>query len=491
MKILQRFLPGFNHCLGRGPKSALARVQAQARAAALSSLSELSLLLGRFVPEGLLERAPQKEHSRERIFSFRSTFWAFVSQVLTPRTSCLEVVRKVQSFCSAQGLPVPSESDAAYCQARKKLSIERLLKIHQSVSSRLEQQIFSGWLWHERKVVVVDGTGIQLADTKDNQQAYPQPSQQRPGCGFPVMQLVACFCLHTGGLLHWVSSKLTAHESPLLRRILPLLQAGTVLLADRGFASYSNLGLCQEHQIDAVMRLHQARKVDLRRGTRLGKEDRLVLWKRPRRQKGWSKEQWKQLPKSLPVRIVRLPIQCRGFRVRTLWIVTTLTDADLYPKEALGDLYLRRWQAELYLRDIKTTMGMEQLRCKSPAMVQKELLFFVIAYNLLRLLMVEAAILSDQQPHQISFKATADTLRQYRKALWQYRDRPRKLQSIVNDLLLIMASKQVGHRPNRVEPRAVKRRPKSYQLLTRHRSCMQVAKSRRNKGNSPPKPPLT
>ena len=176
MKILQRFLPGFNHCLGRGPKSALARVQAQARAAALSSLSELSLLLGRFVPEGLLERAAQKEHSRERIFSFRSTFWAFVSQVLTPRTSCLEVVRKVQSFCSAQGLPVPSESDAAYCQARKKLSIERLLKIHQSVSSRLEQQIFSGWLWHERKVVVVDGTGIQLADTKDNQQAYPQPS---------------------------------------------------------------------------------------------------------------------------------------------------------------------------------------------------------------------------------------------------------------------------------------------------------------------------
>ena len=227
--------------MGRGPKSALARVQSQARAAALSSLSELSLLLGRFVPEGLLERAPEKEHSRERIFSFRSTFWAFVSQVLTPRTSCLEVVRKVQSFCSAQGLPVPSESDAAYCQARKKLSIERLLKIHQSISSRLEQQACWGWLWHERKVVVVDGTGIQLADTKDNQQAYPQPSQQRPGCGFPVMQLVACFCLHTGGLLHWVSSKLTAHESPLLRQILPLLQAGTVLLADRGFASYSNL----------------------------------------------------------------------------------------------------------------------------------------------------------------------------------------------------------------------------------------------------------
>ena len=221
-------------------------------------------------------------------------------------------------------------------------------------------------------MVVVDGTGIQLADTKDNQQAYPQSVQQRVGCGFPVMQLVACFCLYTGALMHWVNSKLIAHESPLLRQILPVLPAGTVLLADRGFASYSNFGLCQERQIDAVMRLHQARKVDLRRGTRLGKEDRLVLWNRPQRQQGWSKD---QLPKSLPVRIVRLPIQCCGFRVRTLLIVTTLTEAELYPKEALGELYLRRWQAELYLRDMKTTMGMEQLRCKSPAMVHKELIF--------------------------------------------------------------------------------------------------------------------
>ena len=165
--------------LGRGPKSALARVEAWARAAALSSLSELSLLFGRLVPEGLLQRADQRAHSRERIFSFRSTFRAFVSQVLTPRTSCLEAVRKVQSFCSAQGLPVPGESDAAYCQAKNKLSIERLRKIHQSVASRLQQQTCSGWLWYEREVVVVDGTGIQLADTQDNQQAYTQSVQQR------------------------------------------------------------------------------------------------------------------------------------------------------------------------------------------------------------------------------------------------------------------------------------------------------------------------
>ena len=199
---------------------------------------------------------------------------------------------------------------------------------------------------------MVDGTGIQLADTKDNQQAYPQPSQQRPGCGFPVMQLVACFCLHTGGLLHWVSSKLTAHESPLLRQILPLLQAGTVLLADRGFASYSK-GLCQESR-SCVFRLARS-KADWARRT--------ALWKRPRRQKGWLK-----LPKSLPVRTANPMPWLSG---RTLWIVTTL-NADLYPKEDLLSAPL----ASRTARDIKTTMGMEQLRCKSPAMVQKRAALF-------------------------------------------------------------------------------------------------------------------
>lgn len=481
MKNLQPFLPGANHWLGRGPKSALAHLTTQAQAAALSSLSELSLLFSSFIPEAFLQPNEAKQHSRRRIYSLRCTFWAFLAQVLTPQTACIEVVRKVQSFCSAHTLPVPRSGSSAYCQARQKLDKNHLLSIHQHLAEALAQRLSRQWLWRGRKVVVVDGSGIQLPDTEENQQVYPQPSQQRAGCGFPVMQVVACFCLHTGALLHWVSSKIQAHESPLLRSLIALMQKGSIVLTDRGFCSYSNLALCLEHQLDAVMRLHQARKADMRRGKKLGKLDRLVVWKRPQRQKGWSEHEWKHLPKTLTVRVMRLTIQGRGFRDKWLYIATTLTDSKAYPKEALAELYRRRWQAELCIRDLKTTMGMEELRCKTPAMVQKEFIMFAIAYNLLRLLMADAARLSSRQPYQISFKGAADTLRHYKSALWLVRKRPRKQKEVRNDLLIIIAEIKVANRPGRTEPRAKKRRPKPYQLLTRPRSEMRVAESRRNK----------
>lgn len=491
VKTLQCFIPGFNRVIGRGPQSTLARLQAKAEGAAASSLCELCSLFGRFIPEALLEPAESRDHSRRRVYSMRSTFWAFLSQVLTPQTPCREVVRRVQSYCSQHKLPLPDDSDSAYCQARSKLCGKRLNGIHKRVSEQLLNRTHSGWLWHGRRVRVVDGTGIRLPDTAANQKAFPQPSEQRPGCGFPVMQVVACFCLHTGALLHWVSSRLHEHESPLLRRLLPLLEADEVLLTDRGFASYSNLALCQQHGIDAVMRLHQARKVDLRKGKRLGRNDRLVAWKCPKRTPHWSAEEWDALPEMLTVRIVRVQINVPGFRVQSLWLVTTLLDPVRYDQAALAELYLRRWHAELFLRDIKTSMGMEELRCKSPAMVEKELLLFIIAYNLIRLLIAEAGILYHRLPHQISFKAAADSLRQYRHALSACSRQPRRLQQIIADLLAIIASAPVADRPGRVEPRAVKRRPKPYQRLTRPRHEMQVAKSRRNKGRKRQEPTLT
>jgi len=449
------------------------------------------LIFGPYLSAELLEQGEKKHHSRERTYSFRSTFWAFVSQVLNPRMSCREVVRKVQSFCSEQGLAVPGSADSAYCQARSKLSLKRLKQIHQSVAERLLQRVPQGWLWHGRKVRVVDGTGINLPDTKLNQAAFPQSAAQLPGCGFPVMQVVACFCLHSGALLHWVSTKLSEHESPLLPKLLPFLQAGEVVLTDRGYCSYSNLALCRQKGIDAVMRLHGARKVDLRQGKNLGKQDRLQVWKRPQNQTALSRHQWGQLPREITVRIVRVLIQVRGFRVRTLWIVTTLTDPKLYPKHDLAELYRRRWQAELCLRDIKTTMAMEQLRCKSPAMVARELRLFIIAYNLLRMLIAESAIVFDYHPHQISFKAAADTLRQYRKAFRTCRASPRKLKRILGHLLRIIAQARVADRPNRYEPRMLKRRPKPYQRMTKPRSIARVSPSRRYKGKKPLKPALT
>ena len=239
------------------------------------------------------------------------------------------------------------------------------------------------------------------------------------------------------------------------------------------------------------MRLHQRRRADPRFGKRLGKEDRLVIWKRPQNQGHLCDQQWAQLPDSIAVRRVRIQVPIRGFRVRSLWVATTLIDPMAYPKEDLAQLYRRRWQAELYLRDIKTTMGLEELRCKTPAMIHRELCVFAIAYNLLSLLTVQSATLYHLQPHQISFKATADTLRHYRKALFACLGQPGKLAHIIDDLLQIIAHEHVANRPDRLEPRAVKLRPKNYQRMTRPRRLMLVATSRRNKGQNHPKQPLS
>ena len=492
MKIKQRFLPGYNHILnGRGPKSALAQLQARSSELSRSSLSELSHIFGLIFPEGLLDRQAEKAHSRERTYSLRTTFWAFLSQVLSPQTACLEVVRKIQSYCSEQGLAIPSGSDSAYCQARKKLPVNRLVEIFEQVRGQVEQQLKEPWKWHGRTVRVIDGTGITLADTPDNQAVYPQPSAQREGCGFPVMQVVGCFCLHTGAWLHWVSGKLTEHEGPLLRKLLPLLQAGQIVLTDRGFSSYSNLALCQQQGLDAVMRLHQARKIDMRQGKRLGKEDRLVLWERPQIQKGWTRQQWNALPGAIAVRLLRLNIQNRGFRPQKLVIVTTLTDPKIYTREDLADLYYQRWQVELYFRDIKTSMQMEQLRCKKPDAVEKEMIMFAIAYNLLRWLIAQAACQYHLIPRQISFKATADTLRQYRQAFRVAKGKPREVDRLWREMLEVITQQIIGDRNDRSEPRAVKKRPKNYQRMTTQRSKMTVAKSRRNKGQNRRKTALT
>src|SRR5690625_1074979 len=239
------------------------------------------------------------------------------------------------------------------------------------------------------------------------------------------------------------------------------------------------------------MRLPKAREIDLRDRRRLGKDDYQVVWKRPRRSAQWSLQEWESLPETLTLRIVRVQFQIPGFRVQSLWLVPTL----LYPvscsKQALAELYLRRWQAELFFRDIKTSMGMEELRCKTPAMVEKELLLFLIAYNLIRLLIARSGLQHQRLPHQISFKAAADSIRQYRTALSARSGRPRQLQKIIGELLRVIASAMIANRSGRAEPRAVKRRPKNYQRLTRPRHEMQIAKSRRNKGKKHQQTTLT
>lgn len=492
MSKLERFLPGFNKILcGRPPKSALTQLQEKLGLLRQSTLSELADLFGKWVPVEQFHPKGTKENSRQRIYTQNVTFWAFLFQVLSPDSSCRKVVRKIQGYCSSRKLPMPSSAPAAYCKARKRLAIEDLQNIHQTVVGQVQKRMLSNQLWKGHDVKVIDGTGITLPDSKANQKAFPQPGEQRKGCGFPVMTLVACFSLSTGALLHWVESNLKSHESRVFKKMLHFFKRGDIILTDRGYCSYSNIALLVKQGADAVMRVHQKRKVDFRNGKKLGIYDQLITWRKPAMRTGLGKREWNALPDELTLRVVRVFIVVKGFRTRQVDLVTTLLDPLVYSIEDMAELYFRRWSVELYFRHIKTTMKMEMLRGQSPEVIRREILMFVIAYNLIRALMQEAAEDYDRDLSRLSFKATIDTVKQYQAALNMTRDQPRNQQRIIDEMLLIIAEEIVPLRENRVEPRALKRRPKPYQRLTKPRRIFKVSKSRKNKGKYHREPVLS
>lgn len=481
MLQLERFLPGLNHIIcGKPPKGALSELRSGLLNYRASTLSELIHIFGDWIPAQRLTPKASGSNSRQRDYSMAVTFWAFLWQVLSPRTACSEVVHRLQSFCSERGLRLPASDNSAYCKARKRLSAEDLNHTHVAVRDKLLARVRNDQLWLGHAVQVVDGTGIRLADTMSNQAQFPQPSEQRQGCGFPVMKIVACFCLASGTLIDWVETSLKSHESRIFKQMLHLFKTSDVVLTDRGFCSYTNIAALLTRQAHAVMRLHQRRKMDYRNGKKLGDYDRRVIWKKPEsRHKGWSPEDWQALPAELELRVVRIFLKIKGFRVRQYDLVTTLTDANVYTKEALAQLYYRRWAVELYFRDIKTTMGMEKLRCKSPDMVRKELRMFVIAYNLIRSLMQEASSRWNCQLSRISFKASVGITRQFSPSLNAMRCSRKNQQRIMDEMLWIIASEQIPDRPGRSEPRALKERPKPYARLSSPRAIYVVPKTSR------------
>ncbi|MFP4352389.1 MAG: IS4 family transposase [Puniceicoccaceae bacterium] len=463
-------------------------MEAKLRSYRESSLSELMSVFGAWIPFTRLQPKSSEANSRCRDYSLAVTFWAFLWQVLTPRTSCREVVRKVQSFCSELKLKMPGSSNVAYCKARGRLPVKDVDAVHSSVLGRVLSRVGREQCWLGRNVKVVDGTGIKLPDTPENQAAFPQPGEQRSGCGFPVMQVVGCFCLASGAIVDWVETELKSHECRIFRRMLNMFSKKDVVLGDRGFCSFANLSMLVTNGVDAVMRLQQRRGADFREGKCLGPLDRLITWTRPLAPAaGWSRTEWNELPKELTLRVVRIKLEIKGFRVHQYDLVTTLTDAEVYTKEHLAELYFRRWAVELYFRQIKTTMGMEKLRRKTPEMVRKELRMHLIAYNRVRGLMQEAAQVENTRLDRVSFKGAVDTLRQFSSALNATKGRPRVQQRIVDEMLAIIGQETVPERIHRSEPRAVKERPKPYPRLTSHRSVYVVPNSRKSKGKRPRK----
>ena len=451
----------------RSRLAALGRRTAQTvRQATLGQLQEHCRDL---IPAPLLCAEEEGHNSRERIFSLRLTCECFLWQVLKPKTSCREVVRQVQALFRLAGRGLIDEGDSAYVQARLRLPKERLEKALTATAQAADRRAGCGGQLQGRPVKVVDCSTTQLADTPKNQKRYPQPSAQKPGCGFPVMKFLALLSLTSGAILNVVLGSLHHHDLRLLRALWEQLKKGDILLGDRAYGEYTTLATGPTQGVDVVARLHARRKVDFRKARRLSKRDGLFVWTKGYQQSEiLSATEWGLLPAQITVRIIRFTATIRGFRSRRITLVTTLLDPKDYPAQDLIALYARRWGLELCLRDLKTTMGMEQLRCKSPDMAEKELLAYLVAHNLIRCLIAEAVTRYQVDLERVSFKGSVDALRQYSDAIAKARSHKMRRQ-LWEDLLLNLARDLVRYRPNRQEPRAVKRRPKPYPLLNQPR----------------------
>lgn len=475
MKNNSLYLPGFHLAtLRRKPRSAIKKLaDEQARVRRLS-ISQLGEYFASFIPVKELEHQGSGSFSRRRLFSKTNTFWAFFSQILDADGGCKEVVRKVQAFAVAKSLIVPSASTSAYCQARNKLEQTSLEKILVHTSNTLQQKGRDQW-WKGRRVVVVDGTGVSMPDTSTNQEKWPQQSSQKPGCGFPQARVLACFCLQTGAILSYRIGNRKKSEIPLLRHQWDSFIKGDVFLGDKGFCSYYDVWKFQERGVDSVITL--ARRTPVKASSAiaiLGHDDLLIQWPKPAWNKrlSYSKNEWEALPEYLTLRQIKVTIDTPGMRSQSFYIVTTLTDATAYNTSEIADLYYQRWDVELFFRDIKTTMGMDILRCKTPTMVKKEILMHLIVYNTIRLLMVDASKESKQQPRSISFKASVQALRQWEPLFNHAGNNEREQRRLMASLRDAIATTIVIPRPGRREPRCVKRRPKPFGYLTAPRHEM-------------------
>jgi hypothetical protein len=478
---LTPIFPGFHMLtLRRKPGSAQQKLAEKMTLLKQKSFKQIGEVFEKFIPHSLLKPERNGAMSRRRLFSKENTFRAFFSQVLDADGGCKEVVRKLQSYASIKGVKVPSSSTAAYCAARKRLDEQMLSDILAHTAERLEEMPESG-LMNNRRIIVVDGTGISMPDTSANQEVWPQSSSQKLGCGFPMARICACFSLKSGALLSYALGNKKNHELPLFRRQWNTLKRGDILLGDKGFCSYFDAANLKERGIDSVITLARRAPVSAASSLkRLGADDLLITWQRPvyNTKLSYSIEAWAKLPAELLLRQIKVAVKYPGFRTQKFYIVTTLLDAVQYPAEELAELYFKRWDVELFFRDIKTTMGMDILRCKTPAMIRKEILMHFVAYNCIRRLMCEAAQEVDLKARVVSFKGSVQALRNWEPHLNQAKISRAERFRLIYDLYEAITNVPITQRPGRSEPRCLKRRKKNYQLMTLPRHEMKEIQHR-------------
>jgi hypothetical protein len=439
------------------------------RSTSATTLHQFELLLAPWIAHWRLAQQDQGEHSRNRLWNLRLVFWTFLWQVAQAGASCREAIRQAQALCQASGRRPPPDTTSPYCQARSALPLDPLQQIHDAVVAEAHGAIGSGNLWCGRRVLTADGSSVTAPDTPENQKAFPQQSVQKPGCGFPIIRIVALLSLATGMLVAWTTGHWRQHELTLLNLLWDYLQSGDVLLGDRGFCNWGLLALCLQRKVDAVLRVKGSVRRDFRRGKRLSRDERLVQWSKPARC-AWTiaPQLWATLPEVLTLRLVRCHLSLPGFRTRKIILVTTLLDSSEFPPAKLAELYYRRWAMELSLRNLKITLQMDHLSCKNPENLAREIRMHFLVHNLVRRLMLEASRRHSVALERVSFAGSLAAARRYSEAMLQARSQSRRHQ-LCEDLFGVLARDLLPDRPGRREPRALKRRPKPYPRLMCHR----------------------
>ena len=416
--------------------------------------------------------------AQDDIFSTDITLWAFLAQTLRDGkgASCTSAVADITTYMMQTDRKPPAGDTGDYCRARAKLSLPALTHLVTESAKQLEHQCDQSWLWNGLHAKLVDGFTFTMPDTPENQSEFPQLSNQRDGAGFPIARCCTVVSLATACVCDMAVGPYEGKETgetALLRDILQAFDEGDVAVFDRYFCSFMMLGILLLRGVHACTRLHQRRSSDFRHGQRLGEDDHLITWDRPQRPSWMSEELYQQMPTTLTLREIRFNLTDTECRTEKITVITTLTDPQKYPAVDIAKLYGLRWNVELDIREIKQTLGLDHLRCKTPHMVRRELWVTLLAYNLIRKVIATAAVLHDKQPRRLSFTFTCQTV----LSTWILlsTDSARDAQCLWAAALERIASHEVPHRPGRIEPRVIKRRRHRYPLMHNPRDELRAA----------------
>ena len=413
---------------------------------------------------------------RDRLFNPSTTIWGFLSQVLSEDHSCRDTVSRIIAHRAAAGLPVGSAHTASYCNARSRLPTGVLRTLAKCTAQQLHDSLPQTWKWHGRSVFIVDGSHVSMPDTEANQACYPQPVVQKPGLGFPLARVLVLLSLASGACHDLAIAPYAGKgrgETTLVRELYDSLAPGDVVLADALFDNYFIACELRQRGLELVARVAAERV-----GTRTVEsrpDGDIIVWRRPNKPRGMTGEQYRSYPESLTLRQVSVDARDSNNRAERFKVITTMLDAGIDGGQ-IGPLYERRWDGEVDLRSIKSTMRMDILRCKTPAMVEKEIWAHLLAYNLLRTVMAVAAAESDTEPRKISFKGAKQAVTAFAPKIEAAR--PEDRGRLIDALLKAIAYHRVGNRPGRWEPRARKRRPERAARLMLPRAVAKLPQNR-------------